>query len=369
MTPDRWERSKSIYWNAMEIDPSGRGPYLESACEGDPELRREVDSLIEAHHKAGDFIVSTAMKEAVKIMSSDGPQSLIGRELGNYHLVSLLGSGGMGDVYLAFDMRLGRRVAVKILTSHPFDDSDRVRRFQREARTASALNHPNIITIYDFGRENGRDYIVSEFVEGSTLRETIAKRDLSLNEILDLVIQVAGAPEGLQAIIDSSLAKDRESRYLNAREMLSDLETVLEELPEQTRIQKAEGKGTQEAAQTGAQKNDVTTRKGVNNPEEAATGRAAGPTRRWFIAAIAVLAAIGVYFLNTVTFGICRSATGTSSRPTNSAIASASVNGSRSRPPSSDISPENSTSDSRPACCSLRPIPRTRTVSICTGTH
>lgn len=229
MTPDRWERIKSIYWEAMELDDSARVEFLDRACSDDPELRQEIDSLIEAHLKAGDFIVSTAVGDAARTLASEGPQSFIGRALGNYHFTSLIGSGGMGDVYLAIDTRLGRRVAVKVLVQHPFEDRDRVRRFQREARTASALNHPNIITIYDFGREDGREYIVSEYIEGSTLREAIRRRNLTLNRILDLAIQVGSAldaahtagivhrdikpenimlrPDGYAKVLDFGLAK------------------------------------------------------------------------------------------------------------------------------------------------------------------
>lgn len=278
MTPDRWERIKSIYWEAMELDDSARGEFLDRACTDDPELRLEIDSLIEAHLKAGDFIVSTAVGDTARTLASEGPQSFIGRALGNYHFISLIGSGGMGDVYLAIDTRLGRRVAVKVLVQHPFEDRDRVRRFQREARTASALNHPNIITIYDFGREDGREYIVSEYIEGSTLREAIRRRDLTLNLILDLAIQVGSAleaahtagivhrdikpenimlrPDGYAKVLDFGLAKLTEDEADSAVTMAdvtsgsSDfrtragvlLGTVNYMSPEQARGQKLDGR-------------------------------------------------------------------------------------------------------------------------------
>ncbi len=278
MTPDRWAIIKSIYFNAMELDTGERGSFLDRACSGDAELRREVESLIEAGDKAGDFIMSTAMGDAARTMVSEDPQSFIGRMFGNYKFLSLLGSGGMGDVYLAYDTRLSRQVAVKLLSSQPFDNPERVRRFQREARTVSALNHPNIITIYDFGRENGREYIVSEYVEGRTLREFARNRDLSLNQIADLAIQVADAldaahaagivhrdikpenimlrPDGYVKVLDFGLAKLTE-RDLDSQVTRSDLSpgtsdfetragvilgTVNYMSPEQARGQKLDGR-------------------------------------------------------------------------------------------------------------------------------
>ena len=107
------------------------------------------------------------------MLSPDDSQSFSGEMIGDYRLIKELGRGGMGTVYLAYDTRLGRQAALKLLPSHLVNNPERVRRFQREARAASALNHPNIITIYDFGQENGRDYIASEFVEGRTLRDYV----------------------------------------------------------------------------------------------------------------------------------------------------------------------------------------------------
>src|SRR5205085_658654 len=116
-----------------------------------------------------------------------------------YRLIRELGHGGMGTVYLAYDTRLGRQAALKLLPAGLFNNPERARRLQREARAATALNHPNIITIYDFGQENGRDYIASEFVEGSTLRDYVGSSGLTLNRILDVAIQVASALEAAHA--------------------------------------------------------------------------------------------------------------------------------------------------------------------------
>src|SRR5262245_60898256 len=143
---------------------------------------------------------SPPMRKTIHIFapSTSGPddtQSYSGEMIGAYRLIEVLGRGGMGIVYLAYDTRLGRRAALKLLPSRLVNDPERAHRFQREARLVSALNHPNIITIYDFGQENDRYYIVSEFVEGCTLRNFVGSPDVSLNQILDLMAQVASALE------------------------------------------------------------------------------------------------------------------------------------------------------------------------------
>jgi len=150
------------------------------------------DLLIDRPAYQADTLVSSASRP-------DDAPSFSGDMTGVYRLIRELGHGGMGTVYLAYDTRLGRRAALKLLPSQLVNDPERVRRFQREARTASALNHPHIITIYDFGQEQGRDYIASEFVEGRTLRDYVGDPELSLNQILDLVMQVASALEAAHA--------------------------------------------------------------------------------------------------------------------------------------------------------------------------
>src|SRR5262249_49603631 len=118
-----------------------------------------------------------------------------GRELANYKIVSLLGRGGMGEVYLAEDKRLRRKVALKLLPAQFTNDAERVRRFEREARAASATNHPNIITIHEIDQVDGANYIVTEFIDGQTLRQRMQSGNLSLNEVVDVAIQVAQALE------------------------------------------------------------------------------------------------------------------------------------------------------------------------------
>ena len=180
MDAKRWGQIKEIYDRALDLRDEEREGFLAEACGGDDDLRREVESLLAAHDDAGTFLQSPAVEVAAREIVADedispAPQ-LIGRELANYRIVSLLGRGGMGEVYLAEDTRLHRKVALKLLPARFTNDTERVRRFEREASAASATNHPNILTIHEIGDAEGAHYIVSEFVEGQTLRALIEPR-------------------------------------------------------------------------------------------------------------------------------------------------------------------------------------------------
>jgi eukaryotic-like serine/threonine-protein kinase len=203
MTPERWQKIEQLFEAVLELPVEERTIYLENASAGDEELRRRVEAMLAADMQEDLLMDQPAYRidGALTLSNStlDDTQSFSGEMIGVYQVVTELGRGGMGTVYLAYDTRLRRRVALKLLPSHLVNNPERVRRFHREARTASALNHPNIITIYDFGNENGRDYIASEFVEGRTLRDYLNHTDNSLTQILDLVIQVAIALEAAHA--------------------------------------------------------------------------------------------------------------------------------------------------------------------------
>src|SRR5215469_3601709 len=151
MTPERWQQVKQIFQSAIECPPDERAAFLAQACGHDPELRSEVDSLISCHNQAGDSIEAAAAQAATEMIGDDQGSSIIGKQIGHYSVLSHIGHGGMGEVFLAQDTRLGRKVALKLLRSEYTRDEDRLRRFQQEARAASALNHPNILTIYDIG--------------------------------------------------------------------------------------------------------------------------------------------------------------------------------------------------------------------------
>jgi eukaryotic-like serine/threonine-protein kinase len=203
MSPEQWQKIHELFEAALELPAEDRSAFLDRACAGAEETRRRVEAMLEADAQ-NDLLVDRPAYQAADIFAPSNPrpddsQSYSGERIGVYRLIKELGRGGMGTVYLAHDTRLGRQAALKLLPSHLVNNPERVRRFQREARAASALNHPNIITIYDFGQEDGRYYIVSEFVEGRTLRNFVGSRDVSLNQILDLAVQVASALEAAHA--------------------------------------------------------------------------------------------------------------------------------------------------------------------------
>src|SRR6266850_10421 len=191
MTPERWQRVKSLLESALERAPRERADFLKQACADDPSLQSEVESLIASHEHAGGFIESPAFE--LMAHSLDESQSIVGSDLGPYRVTGRLGAGGMGEVYLAEDTRLGRKVALKLLLAHFTRDEERVRRVQQEARAASALNHPNILTIYEIGEIRSRHFMVTELIEGETLRQHFSKAPVKISEALDIAIQIASA--------------------------------------------------------------------------------------------------------------------------------------------------------------------------------
>ncbi|MBV8855820.1 MAG: protein kinase [Acidobacteria bacterium] len=220
MTPERLQQIRHIYEHAMGLAPARRAAYLAGACLGDEELRREVDALVRTGEQpaAPDSPLKTRPRKASSSKpaaskksvpksspSKSSPRRRKGGEqtplevvpgrtrLGAYRVLEKIGAGGMGTVYLAKDARLGRRVALKLLPAHFARDEELVRRFEQEARAASALNHPNILTVHEIGEEQGHLFIVTEFVEGKTLRERMWEGRFSVAEALDVCAQVAGA--------------------------------------------------------------------------------------------------------------------------------------------------------------------------------
>jgi len=192
MTPEQWQKVDEVFQGALDRAPHDRESFLDEACEGNAALRSEADSLISAHDKAGDFIEQPAVTEDARVLV-DALDHNIGRDLGAYTILERLGAGGMGEVYLAQDRRLNRRVALKILPALFASDHMRLRRFQREAQAASALNHPNILTIHEVGEHEGVWFIATEFIDGQTVRDLIEQAALPLAEILDIAEQVASA--------------------------------------------------------------------------------------------------------------------------------------------------------------------------------
>jgi eukaryotic-like serine/threonine-protein kinase len=193
MTPERYQQIGDVYHSALELGPEERPVFLAQACAGDEELLREVESLIASNEQAGEFIHAPALEVAAGLLTKDQFDLLPGKSLGPYTILELLGSGGMGEVYLAQDSRLGRRVALKLLPDHFVTNEDRLRRFRQEARAASALNHPNIITIHEIGEAQTTHYIVTEFIEGETLRALLIRNRPEPSSALDIAIQTASA--------------------------------------------------------------------------------------------------------------------------------------------------------------------------------
>src|SRR5256714_6754359 len=188
MTPERWEQVGKFYQAALALAPSGRETFLDDACGDDTAMRREVESLLAAESDAGNFLAAGAMKDAAKMLVEDKSLMPVGKKLGHYQILSLLGAGGMGEVYLAEDTRLKRKVALKLLPAELTANQDRLRRFEQEAQAASALNHPNIVTIHEIGETESAHFITTEYIEGDTLRLHLS-RALKLNEVLDICIQ------------------------------------------------------------------------------------------------------------------------------------------------------------------------------------
>ena len=192
MTPERWQQVKEIFHLALKRAPGERSAFLENACGGDASLRKEVESLIASHEKDGSFIDSPAYEAAAAMLETE-QQLKAGQMIGHYNILSTLGKGGMGEVYLAQDARLGRKIALKFLPNAFTQDQERLRRFEQEARAASSLNHPNILTIHEIGEVEGRRFIATEFVDGEMLRTRIASGPFNTAEVLNIAEQMASA--------------------------------------------------------------------------------------------------------------------------------------------------------------------------------
>ena len=193
MTPERWKQIDRLLDSALQREASQRPAFLEQACAGDEALRREVESLL-AHKDQGESLIEVpTIDAAAKGLGGRQPQSLVGRQIGSYQILSLLGVGGMGEVYKARDTKLDRIDALKVLPAEVASDPDRMRRFIREAKAASALKHPNVATIYEIGTSDGVNFIATEYVEGQTLGARISGRPLDSTDIVDIGLQIADA--------------------------------------------------------------------------------------------------------------------------------------------------------------------------------
>src|SRR5215813_8765315 len=199
MKPERWRQVDQLFQAALERAPEERAAFISVACGDDDSLRHEVEALLAADGGADSFIEAGAYALAAPLIAGGEAPLLLGKSIGPYQVISLLGRGGMGEVYRALDTRLGREVAVKLLPSAFSTDKDRLRRFEQEARAAGMLNHPNVLTIYDVGATSpelwGASYIVSELLTGETLRERLNGGALPPRRAIDFAAQIA---RGLQ---------------------------------------------------------------------------------------------------------------------------------------------------------------------------
>src|SRR5262245_16144607 len=193
MNPERWRQVEQLYHSALEREDDQRTAFLAEACAGDHSLRREIESLLAHQSQAESLLETPVMEVAAKALADDRTGSMTGQSLGSYQILSRLGAGGMGEVYCARDNRLDRTVALKILPAEVAADAERMRRFVREAKAASALNHPHVATIYEIGEAEGVNFIAMEYVEGQTLAARISGRPLKVSEIVDIGSQIADA--------------------------------------------------------------------------------------------------------------------------------------------------------------------------------
>src|SRR6516164_6456425 len=193
MKPQRWQQINDLFQSAVERAPEERTAFLEQACHGDEGLRSEVESLIALDERAENFIETPAFEVAPELLTSERTGAMMGELIGHYRIESLIGVGGMGEVYLARDLQLGRKAALKLLPERLTADETQLSRFKSEARSASALNHPNILTVYEIGSDGKRQFIATEFIEGVTLRTWLADGRMNLRAALEIAVQVASA--------------------------------------------------------------------------------------------------------------------------------------------------------------------------------
>ncbi len=190
----RWRQVEAVFYEALDLAPEARSEFLDQKCAGDSELRKEIESLLASADQPPDFLHQRVLKAAHRMMTDERREMMApGTMLGRYKIISLLGSGGMGEVYLAEDTQLRRKVALKMIAPELTLEERGLRRFEHEAHAASALNHPNILTIYEFGQADGMHFIASEFIDGVTLRHKMLRGRIPLDSALDLAIQIASA--------------------------------------------------------------------------------------------------------------------------------------------------------------------------------
>ena len=198
--PDaNWQKVREIFDSALHRKPEERQNFVNEACGEDKNLRAEVESLLTSLDSAESFMETPAVAKVAGVIAAEMKHLERGQTLGHYEIIEQIGEGGMGEVYLAEDRRLDRKTALKILPGNVAQDEERMLRFVREAKSSSALNHPNIITIYEIGEADKTHFIATEYIEGETLRERLKGSPINLKSALEIAIQVAGALDAAPA--------------------------------------------------------------------------------------------------------------------------------------------------------------------------
>ena len=240
MTLARLRMVEETFHGALGCEPRQLSAFLDTTCAGDEVLRGKVEALLASHQQAGSFIQTPVAALAARIFENGQAGLLIGKMIGHFKVLKRVGAGGMGEVYLASDITVGRSAALKILPSYLTNDTDRLKRFQQEARVVAGLNHPNIVTVYEVGVNDSVQYIASELIEGETLRQCLARGRMPLDEAVEVAIQVANAlaaahqagvvhrdikpenimlrPDGYAKVLDFGIAKLAEREAPSAME-------------------------------------------------------------------------------------------------------------------------------------------------------
>jgi serine/threonine protein kinase len=193
MEPEHWEQVERLYHAALEHTPDARAAFLATACADDAALRREVAALLACDDRAVNFIEKPALEIAAQKFADEPSTMELGQRISHYQILSRLGKGGMGEVFLAQDTSLKRQVAIKLLPAQFTADRQRVERFEREARAASALNHPNILTIHEIGQTDTTHFLVTEYIDGQTLRQQMKGAPMNPTTAVEVALQIATA--------------------------------------------------------------------------------------------------------------------------------------------------------------------------------
>ncbi len=246
ISEQQWKQAKVVFTEALEHSRQERDEFLERACSGDPALRAEVESLLRSYDEAQSFMEIPALASAAESLVGEQKRFEVGQHVKHYEIIELIGEGGMGEVYLARDKVLGRRIALKLLPEYVRGDVERLRRFKHEARAASTLSHPNVCVIHEVGEtDDGRPFITMEYIEGITLRQRLNERQLSLTEAVEIAAQMSDAlnaaheagivhrdikpenvmirPDGYVKVLDFGLAKLGERHHSGTLTSMSTL--------------------------------------------------------------------------------------------------------------------------------------------------